>query len=107
MRGSNICCEPSDMVTPVSSLAGDAAHLVIPTGGLGMNTGIGDVTDLAWKQPASRSAPPSPYLLLITDLIDSARVSRRGWGSGCCSDRDGNTPTPTIGRSRVGFTGAS
>ncbi len=30
-------------------IAGDAAHLVIPTGGLGMNTGVGDVTDLAWK----------------------------------------------------------
>lgn len=30
-------------------LAGDAAHLVIPTGGLGMNTGAGDATDLAWK----------------------------------------------------------
>jgi 2-polyprenyl-6-methoxyphenol hydroxylase-like FAD-dependent oxidoreductase len=30
-------------------LAGDSAHLVIPTGGLGMNTGIGDATDLAWK----------------------------------------------------------
>jgi 2-polyprenyl-6-methoxyphenol hydroxylase-like FAD-dependent oxidoreductase len=30
-------------------VAGDAAHLVIPTGGLGMNTGVGDATDLAWK----------------------------------------------------------
>ncbi len=30
-------------------LAGDAAHLVIPTGALGMNTGAGDATDLAWK----------------------------------------------------------
>jgi 2-polyprenyl-6-methoxyphenol hydroxylase-like FAD-dependent oxidoreductase len=30
-------------------IAGDAAHLVIPTGGLGMNTGAGDATDLAWK----------------------------------------------------------
>ena len=30
-------------------LAGDAAHLVIPTGGLGMNTGVGDAVDLAWK----------------------------------------------------------
>jgi len=30
-------------------IAGDAAHLVIPTGGLGMNTGVGDAIDLAWK----------------------------------------------------------
>ena len=30
-------------------LAGDSAHLVIPTGGLGMNTGIGDAFDLSWK----------------------------------------------------------
>jgi len=33
-------------------LAGDAAHLVIPTGGLGMNTGVGDASDLAWKLAA-------------------------------------------------------
>ena len=30
-------------------IAGDAAHLMIPTGGLGMNSGVGDVLDLAWK----------------------------------------------------------
>jgi 2-polyprenyl-6-methoxyphenol hydroxylase-like FAD-dependent oxidoreductase len=30
-------------------LAGDAVHLVIPTGGLGMNTGAGDAVDLGWK----------------------------------------------------------
>jgi len=29
--------------------ASDAAHLVIPTGGLGMNTGVGDAIDLSWK----------------------------------------------------------
>lgn len=33
-------------------LAGDAVRLVIPTGGLGLNTGIGDATDLAWKLAA-------------------------------------------------------
>lgn len=33
-------------------IAGDAAHLVIPTGGLGMNTGVGDVIDLGWKLAA-------------------------------------------------------
>ncbi len=32
--------------------AGDAAHLLIPTGGFGMNTGIGDACDLAWKLAA-------------------------------------------------------
>jgi 2-polyprenyl-6-methoxyphenol hydroxylase-like FAD-dependent oxidoreductase len=30
-------------------LAGDSAHLFTPNGGLGMNTGIGDTIDLAWK----------------------------------------------------------
>lgn len=30
-------------------LAGDAAHLFSPTGGVGMNTGIGDAVDLGWK----------------------------------------------------------
>ena len=34
-------------------IAGDAAHLVIPTGGLGMNTGIGDAIDLSWKLAAT------------------------------------------------------
>lgn len=33
-------------------IAGDAAHLVIPTGGLGMNTGAGDAVDLGWKLAA-------------------------------------------------------
>jgi 2-polyprenyl-6-methoxyphenol hydroxylase-like FAD-dependent oxidoreductase len=30
-------------------LAGDAAHVMSPTGGFGMNTGIADAVDLAWK----------------------------------------------------------
>ncbi len=34
-------------------LAGDAAHLFVPTGGVGMNTGIGDAADLAWKLEAA------------------------------------------------------
>ncbi|MCC5870735.1 MAG: FAD-dependent monooxygenase [Gammaproteobacteria bacterium] len=33
-------------------LAGDAAHLFAPTGGVGMNTGIGDAVDLGWKMAA-------------------------------------------------------
>ncbi|MCW5772624.1 MAG: FAD-dependent monooxygenase [Rhodospirillaceae bacterium] len=33
-------------------LAGDALHVMSPTGGLGMNTGLGDAMDLAWKLAA-------------------------------------------------------
>jgi len=33
-------------------LAGDANHLFIPAGGLGMNTGIGDAINLGWKLEA-------------------------------------------------------
>lgn len=33
-------------------LAGDAAHQNVPTGGYGMNMGIGDAFDLGWKMAA-------------------------------------------------------
>ncbi|WP_376087251.1 FAD-dependent monooxygenase [Roseomonas sp. CCTCC AB2023176] len=44
-------------------LAGDAAHLFVPTGGVGMNTGIGDAADLAWKIAAARAGWAGPHLL--------------------------------------------
>lgn len=44
-------------------LAGDAAHLVIPTGGLGMNTGVGDAFDLSWKLAATLKGWGGPALL--------------------------------------------
>jgi len=34
-------------------LAGDAAHLLIPNGGLGMNTSVGDAATLAWQLAAT------------------------------------------------------
>lgn len=44
-------------------LAGDAVHLVIPTGGLGMNSGVGDAIDLAWKLEATLKGFGGPNLL--------------------------------------------
>ena len=44
-------------------LAGDAAHLVIPSGGLGMNTGVGEATDLAWKLAGTLQGWGGPNLL--------------------------------------------
>ena len=44
-------------------IAGDAAHLMSPTGGFGMNTGIGDAIDLSWKLDAVVNGWGGPGLL--------------------------------------------
>ncbi|MFL6800035.1 MAG: FAD-dependent monooxygenase [Xanthobacteraceae bacterium] len=44
-------------------LGGDAAHLFTPLGGLGMNTGIGDVMNLCWKLGAVHEGWGGPHLL--------------------------------------------
>jgi 2-polyprenyl-6-methoxyphenol hydroxylase-like FAD-dependent oxidoreductase len=44
-------------------IAGDAAHLMSPTGGLGMNTGIQDAVDLGWKLAASLDGWGGPGLM--------------------------------------------
>ena len=47
-------------------LAGDAVHLVIPTGGLGMNTGVGDAIDLVVEacRDAARLGRAEPAALV-------------------------------------------
>jgi hypothetical protein len=55
-------------------LAGDAVHLMIPTGGLGMNTGVGDAIDLSWKLAAAVQGWGGPALL------DSYEIERRQVG---------------------------
>ena len=49
-------------------LAGDAVHLVIPTGGLGMNTSVGEATDLAWKLAGTLQGWGGPNLLKSYEL---------------------------------------
>ena len=61
-------------------LAGDAVHLVIPTGGLGMNSGVGDAIDLSWKLAATLQGWGGPALL---DSYESERrqVGERNVGA--------------------------
>jgi 2-polyprenyl-6-methoxyphenol hydroxylase-like FAD-dependent oxidoreductase len=55
-------------------LAGDAVHLVIPTGGLGMNSGVGDAVDLSWKLAAVLAGWGGP------NLLPSYEIERRQVG---------------------------
>jgi 2-polyprenyl-6-methoxyphenol hydroxylase-like FAD-dependent oxidoreductase len=69
-------------------LAGDAVHLVIPTGGLGMNSGVGDAIDLSWKLAATIAGWGGP------EILRSYEIERRQIG-----DRNvGASRYATIGR---------
>ncbi|MEP6869664.1 MAG: FAD-dependent monooxygenase [Novosphingobium sp.] len=55
-------------------MAGDSIHLVIPTGGLGMNTGVGDAIDLSWKLAGTIKGWGGP------ELLNSYEAERRPVG---------------------------
>jgi 2-polyprenyl-6-methoxyphenol hydroxylase-like FAD-dependent oxidoreductase len=61
-------------------LAGDAVHLVIPTGGLGMNTGVGDAFDLSWKLAATLRGWGGPSLLRSYE-VERRQVGERNVGA--------------------------
>lgn len=61
-------------------LAGDAVHLVIPAGGLGMNTGVGDAFDLSWKLAATLEGWGGPKLLESYE-IERRQVGERNIGA--------------------------
>jgi 2-polyprenyl-6-methoxyphenol hydroxylase-like FAD-dependent oxidoreductase len=61
-------------------LAGDSAHLVIPTGGLGMNMGVGDAIDLSWKLAATLRGWGGPALLESYE-IERRQVGDRNLGA--------------------------
>lgn len=52
-------------------LAGDAGHRFPPTGGLGLNTGIGDIDNLTWKIAAVEKGWAGP------EILDSYESERR------------------------------
>ncbi len=61
-------------------LAGDAVHLVIPTGGLGMNSGVGDAFDLSWKLAATLQGWGGPQLLRSYE-IERRQIGDRNVGA--------------------------
>ena len=85
-------------------LAGDAVHLVIPTGGLGMNSGVGDAIDLSWKLAATLHGWGGPELLASYDIerrqigarnVEASRHASRGrraWRAAWKPNIRDNTP---------------
>ncbi len=65
-------------------MAGDACHATSPTGGFGMNTGIKDAVDLAWKLDAELKGWAGPRLL------DSYDAERRPSGARAVREASGN-----------------
>ena len=63
-------------------LAGDAAHVHPPAGGLGMNTGIQDAYNLGWKLARTLAGAASPALL---DTYQDERVPIAEWTLGTSS----------------------
>ena len=53
-------------------LLGDAAHIHSPVGGQGMNTGIGDAVNLAWKLAAALHGTADPRIL---DTYEPERIA--------------------------------
>lgn len=66
-------------------LAGDAIHLVIPTGGLGMNSGVGDALDLSWKLAGTVQGWGGPGLLESYETerrpVGQKNVEASGWAA--------------------------
>jgi 2-polyprenyl-6-methoxyphenol hydroxylase-like FAD-dependent oxidoreductase len=65
-------------------IAGDAAHVMSPTGGFGMNTGIQDVVDLSWKLAAVIEGWGGDHLL------DSYSIERQPIGTRNVTEASGN-----------------
>jgi hypothetical protein len=94
-------------------LAGDAVHLVIPTGGLGMNTGVGDAIDLGWKLAGTLQGWGGPGLLKSYEIerratgernVGASRyasLGRRKWRAQWKPNIHDNTPEGAVTRANL------
>lgn len=75
-------------------LAGDAAHLFTPTGGLGYNTGIEDAANLAWKLEAAVKGYAGASLLDSYEAERRPGAHRNTGFARQFADSIGNAPCP-------------
>ncbi|POS69803.1 FAD binding domain-containing protein [Diaporthe helianthi] len=61
-------------------IAGDSAHQIHPSGGMGMNTGILDAADLGWKLAAVVTGAIGPDQGIVERVLDSYTTERLGSG---------------------------
>ena len=105
MRSSRCCPGPAAASSPIAGaaaacfLAGDAVHQHSPSGGFGMNTGLGDAVDLGWKLTAALAGWGG------TGLLDSYEVSAVRWRNASFArrrrTRRGSVPPACCARSRT------
>ncbi|AHF79335.1 Putative monooxygenase, FAD-binding protein (plasmid) [Sodalis praecaptivus] len=96
-------------------VAGDAAHIHSPAGGQGMNTGLQDAANLAWKLAAvlqhdapeslletyeSERLPVARDTIAFTDKLFSLAAGQSGWRARL---RDALAPVVVGPASRLGF----
>jgi len=93
-------------------IAGDAAHVMSPTGGFGMNTGIGDAVDLSWKLEAMLAGWGGPLLaesytlerrpIAERNVSEASANLRRMLSPGANPTLCDDTPEGAATRARVG-----
>jgi len=93
-------------------LAGDAAHVMSPTGGHGMSTGVADVVNLGWKLEAAFKGWAGPHLLdsydqerrrIAAQAAAASANNFRKWTSASeCDDICDDTPAGAATRARIG-----
>ncbi|HJT05311.1 MAG TPA: FAD-dependent monooxygenase, partial [Stellaceae bacterium] len=93
-------------------IAGDAAHMMSPTGGFGMNTGIGDAVDLCWKLAATLAGWGGAHLLDsytrerqpvgARNVAEASGNLRRMLSVGAHGDIADDTPQGAATRAKVG-----
>jgi len=76
-------------------MAGDAVHMLSPTGAFGMNTGIQDAVDLSWKLAAVLQGWAGPHLLASYDA-ERRPIGHRNVREAAANFRRMTSPRPGL-----------